>query len=77
VGRIVFASGGAAGISADFLDPTIVVHGSPGIAVLFAVMGFLGFESTAVFRDEAKDPGRTVPRATYIAALLIGGFYTV
>ena len=48
-----------------------------GIAVLFALTGFIGFEATAVFRDEARDPERTIPRATYAAVLIIGAFYTV
>ena len=38
---------------------------------------FIGFEATAVFRDEARDPERTIPRATYTALLLIGVFYTL
>lgn len=50
-------------------------HGPMGIAILFALTGFIGYEATAVFRDEAKDPERTVPRATYIAVLVIGLFY--
>jgi amino acid transporter len=30
-----------------------------------------------VFRDEARDPARTIPRATYVALILIGGFYAL
>jgi amino acid transporter len=45
--------------------------------VLFALTGFIGFEATAVFRDEARDPERTIPRATYLAVLIIGAFYAV
>src|SRR5699024_11468690 len=47
------------------------------LGLLFAFLGFFGFEATAVFRHEAKDPLRTIPRATYIAVLLIGVLYTV
>ena len=46
-------------------------------AILFAILSFIGFEATAVFRDEAKDPDRTIPRATYIALGSIGAFYAV
>lgn len=74
---VVFGTGGAAGITGAPFMPTHVFHGSAGVAVLFAVTGFLGFESTAVFRDEARNPERTVPKATYIAVLLIGVFYLV
>ena len=45
--------------------------------MIFAVAGYIGFEATAVFRDEARDPARTIPRATYVALLLIGGFYAL
>jgi len=44
---------------------------------MFAIAGFIGFEATAIFRDEARDPNRTIPRATYAALALIGVFYTV
>jgi amino acid transporter len=45
--------------------------------MLFAIMVFLGFEATALFRDEVREPGRTIPRATYGAVLFVGILYTV
>ena len=30
-----------------------------------------------LFRSEAKDPDRTIPRATYIAVGVIGGLYAL
>ncbi|WP_413098416.1 APC family permease [Streptomyces sp. Inha503] len=48
-----------------------------GLALLFAIGNFLGFEATVIFRDEVKDPGRTIPRATYLAVAGIGVFYVV
>ncbi|HJB10655.1 MAG TPA: APC family permease [Candidatus Brachybacterium merdavium] len=56
---------------------TEALSGAPGLGLLFAFLGFFGFEATAVFRGEARDPLRTIPRATYIAVLLIGVLYTV
>lgn len=53
------------------------LSGAPGLGLLFAFLGFFGFEATAVFRHEARDPLRTIPRATYVAVLLIGVLYTV
>ncbi|GHI54357.1 amino acid transporter [Streptomyces rubradiris] len=47
-----------------------------GLGVMFAIFGFIGFEATAVFRNEAKDPDVTVLRATYVAILVIGVFYS-
>lgn len=51
--------------------------GAVGAAMLFAVITFIGFEATAIFREETKDPRRTIPRATYLAVLSMGGFYIV
>ncbi|MGY1813370.1 APC family permease [Blastococcus sp. SYSU D00820] len=41
--------------------------GSAGIALAFAFASFIGFEATAIYGEESKDPKRTVPRATYLA----------
>ncbi|KQP18771.1 hypothetical protein ASF45_26485 [Pseudorhodoferax sp. Leaf265] len=45
-------------------------------AMLFAVSFFMGFEATALFRNEVRDPARTIPRATIGAVLSIGALYT-
>ncbi|MDI2132113.1 APC family permease [Yinghuangia seranimata] len=73
----VAVKGGDGGLSTAMFHPSAFTDGSPGIGVMFAVAGFIGFEATAVFRDEARDPERTVPRATYLSLVLIGVFYTV
>jgi amino acid transporter len=74
---VVFTGGGPEGFSTGIVTPAQIVSGAPGFAILFAILSFVGFEATAVFRDEAKDPERTIPRATYISLILIGVFYTV
>jgi amino acid transporter len=74
---VIFSGGGPEGYSTGIIDPSQIVSGAPGFAVLFAILSFIGFEGTAVFRDEAKNPERTIPRATYIALILIGAFYTL
>lgn len=73
----VIFTGGHEGLSTGIITPSQIVSGAPGIALLFAILSFIGFEATAVFRDEARDPLRTIPRATYLAVILIGVFYTV
>jgi len=73
----VIFTGGHEGFSTGIVTPSEIVSGAPGIALLFAILSFIGFEATAVFRDEARDPVRAIPRATYLAVLLIGLFYTV
>ncbi|QEO09109.1 APC family permease [Protaetiibacter larvae] len=74
---VVFSGGGPEGFSTGFANPAEIVSGAPGFAILFAVLSFIGFEATAVFRDEAKDPDKTIPRATYIALIAIGVFYAI
>jgi amino acid transporter len=74
---VIFTDPGPAGVTFDSFKPEVFTNGTLGIAVLFALTGFIGFEATAVFRDEARDPARTIPRATYAAVLIIGGFYAL
>ncbi|WP_353055370.1 APC family permease [Leucobacter sp. CX328] len=50
---------------------------SIGLALLFAVGNFFGFEATVIYREEVKNPERTIPRATYLAVVGIGLFYAV
>lgn len=45
--------------------------------MLFSALSFGGFEATAIFREETKNPRRTVPRATCLAVGAIGVFYIV
>ncbi|MER6528849.1 APC family permease [Streptomyces sp. NPDC001508] len=70
-------TGGADGRSLTPFAWNSLTSGSVGLAMLFAVMCFVGFEATAVFRDETKDPQRTVPRATYLSVATIGVFYVI
>ncbi|MET0974637.1 MAG: APC family permease [Leifsonia sp.] len=74
---VIFSGGGPEGFSTGIFTPSEILSGAPGFAILFAILSFIGFEATAVFRDEAKDPERTIPRATYISLILIGLFYTL
>ncbi|MCK0174115.1 APC family permease [Mycolicibacterium sp. F2034L] len=74
---VIVARGGDGGLSSGIVNPDAVLSGSVGIGLLFAIISYVGFEATAIFRDEARDPERTIPRATYAALILIGVFYTV
>ncbi len=55
--------------------PAEVFSGTPGIALAFCFSTFLGFEATAIFAEEARDPKRTVARATYVAIAIIAILY--
>ncbi|WP_213878902.1 APC family permease [Pseudomonas sp. dw_358] len=73
----VVTHGGPEGFSATPFTWGAFTSGSVGVSVLFAVTCFIGFEATAVFRDEVKNPERNVPLAAYLAVLFIGVFYCV
>lgn len=72
---VVF-QGGAHGLSVEPFMPDNAFSGAIGLALLFAVMGMGGFEVTVVFRDEVRNPSRTIPLAAYgftlVVAVLFG-----
>jgi amino acid transporter len=43
-----------------------------GTLLVLAIAGFVGFEATVVLSEEAKDPKRTIARATHWAVILAG-----
>lgn len=73
----VMVTGGDQGLSLAPFAPENVLSGAPGVGLMFAVAAFIGFEATTIFRDEARNPDRTIPRATYAAVIGIGIFYTL
>lgn len=48
-----------------------------GLGLLFAILFFNGFEGTAAFREEVKNPTRTVGRATLLVVAFVGIFYCI
>jgi amino acid transporter len=51
----------------------------PGMPAIlgFCFAAFMGFESTALYRSESRQPDRSIPRATYAAVAFLGLFYAV
>ncbi|OBI71212.1 permease [Mycolicibacterium fortuitum] len=74
---VLVHGGGPEGFSLTPVNPATLGNGDMAIALLFAIMIFLGFEATALFRDEVRDPDKTIPRATYGAVIFVGTLYTV
>ncbi|MGE0969548.1 APC family permease [Klebsiella sp. WOUb02] len=56
--------------------PDVVTQGHLGIALIFTIAAFIGFESTAIYGEECKQPEKTIPRATLLAVVLITLFFT-
>ncbi|MEU3460647.1 APC family permease [Streptomyces sp. NPDC006733] len=73
----LFKGGGPEGLApADSFSPGAALDGAPGVALVFALASMLGFEATAIYGEEARDPRRTVPRATYLAVAVVTVFFT-
>lgn len=60
------------GLDWSAFSPAAITGGSLWIGMLLAATAFIGFEATALFGEEAKDPRKTIPRATYTAIIVIG-----
>ena len=71
----ILGSGGHQGLSVPLFDPTLVFSGSLTAAVLMCLGSFMGIEATTIYAEEARNPEVTIPRATYLSVLLIGGFF--
>ncbi|MCZ4433038.1 APC family permease [Agrobacterium sp. SOY23] len=73
----VLINGGAEGLSVVPFTPSAFAEGDMAVTMLYAILVFMGFEATALFRDEVRDPDTTIPRATYGAVLFVGLLYTL
>ncbi|MEV0477600.1 APC family permease [Streptomyces prunicolor] len=71
---VVF-QGGASGLGTSSFTPHNIFSGSVGIALLYGITCFGGFEATTIFRDEVRNPDRTIPRATYLVIGLVTVLY--
>lgn len=60
------------GFDFAIFTPQVIMGGSLWIGLLLAATAFIGFEATALFGEEAKEPRKTIPRATYTAIIVIG-----
>lgn len=69
--------GGADGLSVEPFKTSSITSGDLPITMLFCTLMFLGFEATAVFRDEVRAPSITIPRATYGAVIFVGIVHAV
>ena len=66
---------GGGGLGA-MIDGQAIAAGSAAIGLFFAFWSWVGFETTAVYGEESRNPKRIVPLATLIAVVGLGTFYT-
>ncbi|MGW7414040.1 APC family permease [Streptomyces sp. NPDC054863] len=72
----LFQGGGPEGLNAGAsFAPSAMLDGAPGVALVFALASMLGFEATAIYGEEARDPAKTVPRATYLSVAVVTCFF--
>ncbi|GAA1393795.1 APC family permease [Kitasatospora putterlickiae] len=79
---VLFTGGGPDGIVGEALDPLNAFRGvgggaGAGLGLFFAFCSWVGFESTAMYGEESRDPRRVVPRATLISVIGVGLFYVL
>jgi amino acid transporter len=59
-------------VTFETFSPAPLITPVVGSLLVLAIAGFVGFEATVVLSEEAKDPKRTIARATHWAVLLAG-----
>lgn len=74
---VVLLKGGNEGINFHAFNPLNALSGNVALAALWSFGSFLGFEATAVFSEEAKDPKKSIAIATYVAVLFMGLFFAL
>lgn len=75
MGVAIIAQGGADGLGFASFSPSNALNSGTLAIVGFCFAAYMGFESTALYRAEARDPERTIPRATFLAVGFMALFY--
>jgi amino acid transporter len=75
IGAFRDPAGGA--VSTAAFDPTQLFLPGVGAVFAFGIACFIGFESSAIYSEECRDPQRTVGRATFVAVAFTGLFYAL
>jgi amino acid transporter len=73
----VLATTGPVALPLSSFTPSVAIAPGLGVAMIVAFISFTGFESAALYGEEAKDPKRSIPRATYASVLLVGILYLI
>ncbi|GAA1468954.1 APC family permease [Microbacterium thalassium] len=77
IATAVIVQGGAQGQMPEVFSPAqFLAAPAIGIGFFFAFWSWIGFETTAIYGEETTDPKKAVPRATYIAVITLGVFYS-
>ncbi len=78
----LFHGGGPDGFMVSSINPLNAFQsnglaaGAVGLGLFMCFWSWVGFESTAMYGEESRDPKRIVPKATLVSVVGIGLFYT-
>ncbi|WP_327088256.1 APC family permease [Nonomuraea sp. NBC_01738] len=78
----LFHGGGPDGLMADTLNPANaftsvgLTGGAVGLGLFMCFWSWVGFESTAMYGEESRNPKKIIPIATLVSVVGIGLFYT-
>ncbi len=73
---VLISGGGPDGIPVSPVNPVNAFTGpAVGLGLFFAFWSWVGFESTAMYGEESREPKRIIPRATFIVVIGVGLFY--
>ncbi|MGN5379584.1 amino acid permease [Streptomyces sp. MUSC 14] len=75
---VALHGGGPHGFAFAPVDPVNAFKGtSAGLGLFFAFWSWVGFESTAMYGEESRDPKKIIPKATMVSVLGVGVFYVL
>ncbi|GGS52346.1 APC family permease [Streptomyces cinerochromogenes] len=75
---VALHGGGPHGFTFAPVDPVNAFKGtSAGLGLFFAFWSWVGFESTAMYGEESRDPKKIIPKATMVSVLGVGVFYVL
>jgi amino acid transporter len=79
---VLFSGGGPDGVPLSPISPVNAFEANGlataaiGLGLFMAFWSWIGFEATAVYGEESRNPRRVIPIATLIAVVGIGAMYT-
>lgn len=73
----ILAQGGAEGINLQSFTLGEFTARTPAFGLMFVLLLFIGFEATAIYSEEAREPRKTIPRAAIASVIVIASFYII
>lgn len=61
----------------DVFSPSQLQGPGLGLSIVFVLLSLAGFESSATYGEEARNPHRTIARATYLTLGLLGALFVL